>query len=53
MVISLDKIAHLTAFRSGQYHRTAPLDAKRQSERFSLKLDFVKGFDRHKFENNK
>ena len=47
----MEKIAHLTAFRSGQYTCTAPLTAKRQSERFSLKLGFVKGINGHKFES--
>ncbi len=38
MMISLNKIAHSTAFCSGRYRRTAPLAAKQHSERFSFRL---------------
>ena len=39
----MNKIAHITTFCSGRYQRTAPLAAKRQSERFSFKLKFCEG----------
>lgn len=40
---SLNKIAHITTFRKGRYGAYSTLASKRQSERFSLRLDFVKG----------